>query len=416
MALAVRRAMSPGELLRSVEGDLDWIVMKALEKERTRRYDSASSLAKDLERFLHNEPVVARPPSSLYRLQKFARRNKVAFVAGVVMVIAAAAVFATLSLGLALSTIMFFREREARQAAIKAQQEAALTQAEVIAFGNPELIERVTRARESQGQLKKASELVYQGRLEEAEPLLDELAQTSAKGGTVEIQVLELRADLRARRGQFREAVADLNRLVEIEPEDHWHWFIMSPLLVHLEEDDAYDALRSKMLARFSEVEDALAAERIAKAASLRPWNAQEASTLDKLVRTVARHNTPTQQFDDFSQYRDAFNLCEALAEYRRGNHEQAIQAAQTVLGSSYTFFRPVAHAIQAMSLHHQQRTVEARAALASARSIVEDKLPSLDEQDLGQLWNDVLIANIFLKEATELIDKPEEVESSPGQ
>ncbi len=169
--MAARRAMSPGELVRSVEGDLDWIVMKALEKERTRRYESASSLAKDIERFLSNEPVVARPPSSWYRLEKFARRNKVAFVAGVVMVIAAGAVFTTLSLGLAVSTIMFFREREARQAATKAQQEAALTQAEVIAFGNPELIERVTQAREFQGKLRDAAELVNAGRLAEAESL-----------------------------------------------------------------------------------------------------------------------------------------------------------------------------------------------------------------------------------------------------
>jgi WD40 repeat protein len=57
--------------------ELDWIVMKALEKDRSRRYETANSLVADVERYLHDEPVQARPPSMLYRLRKFARRNKV---------------------------------------------------------------------------------------------------------------------------------------------------------------------------------------------------------------------------------------------------------------------------------------------------------------------------------------------------
>jgi len=404
---AACRAMSPGELVRSVEGDLDWIVMKALEKERTRRYESASTLAKDIERFLSNEPIVARPPSSLYRLRKFARRNKVVFFAGVVMVIAALAVFATLSLGLTVSTIMFLREREARQAATEAQQEAALTQAEVIAFGNPELIERVTQAREFEGQLREAADLVLQGSLAEAEPLLDELAGTSARGGNVEIRALEMRADLRARQSRFQEAAADLNRLIEIEPDDHWHWFVLSPLLIHMGDEAAYDALRTRMLTRFSDTEDALTAERVAKAALLRALDGPEAARVEQLVRTVVRQGAAGQSFDEFSQYRDAFSLCESLAEYRNGNYQQAIQAAQPVLGSSYTLFQPVAYAVQAMSLHQQQRSTEARAALAAGRRIARDLLPAMDDEDLSQLWNDVLIANLLLDEAEEVLRSP---------
>ncbi len=68
-----------GELLR---GDVDMIVMKALEKERNRRYDSPNSFADDIERFLSHEPIVARAPSALYRMRKFAERNKTAVVAG----------------------------------------------------------------------------------------------------------------------------------------------------------------------------------------------------------------------------------------------------------------------------------------------------------------------------------------------
>jgi WD40 repeat protein len=69
------------ERLASVRGDLDWIVMKCLEKDRARRYETASGLATDIRRHLENEPVAARPPSNLYRLQKIARRNRLAFAA-----------------------------------------------------------------------------------------------------------------------------------------------------------------------------------------------------------------------------------------------------------------------------------------------------------------------------------------------
>ncbi len=69
------------KLLRLIRGDLDWIVMKCLEKDRTRRYETANGLTSDLKRHLENEPVVARPPSQLYRFQKAFRRNRLAFTA-----------------------------------------------------------------------------------------------------------------------------------------------------------------------------------------------------------------------------------------------------------------------------------------------------------------------------------------------
>ncbi len=107
---AKRRQTDPPRLVHLIRGDLDWIVMKCLEKDRTRRYETANGLAVDIERHLGNEPVVARPPSTLYRLQKLVRRNKLA-------VGAAGAVAISLILGLGLSTWLFFQEREAHQRA-----------------------------------------------------------------------------------------------------------------------------------------------------------------------------------------------------------------------------------------------------------------------------------------------------------
>jgi eukaryotic-like serine/threonine-protein kinase len=90
--VAKHRGLEPKRLRTILRGDLDWIVLKALEKDRARRYDTASSLARDIERYLNDEPVVAGPPSASYKLQKFVKRNK----AGVA---AAALVVAVLVLG-----------------------------------------------------------------------------------------------------------------------------------------------------------------------------------------------------------------------------------------------------------------------------------------------------------------------------
>jgi len=95
--VAKARSTDSVKLRSQLRGDLDWVVMKCLEKNRSRRYETANALAMDLSRFLHNEPVVARPPSSVYRLEKLIRRNKLVFGAGTIVVL-------TLVVGLGIAT------------------------------------------------------------------------------------------------------------------------------------------------------------------------------------------------------------------------------------------------------------------------------------------------------------------------
>ena len=85
-----------------IDRDLDWIVMKCLEKDRNRRYETPNSLARDIERYLHDEPVQACPPSTTYRFRKFAIRNKV-------LLGASGAIAAALVVGLGLATWQYFR-------------------------------------------------------------------------------------------------------------------------------------------------------------------------------------------------------------------------------------------------------------------------------------------------------------------
>jgi tetratricopeptide (TPR) repeat protein len=104
------------KLIHQLRGDLDCIVMKCLEKDRARRYETANGLAREVQRYLANEPVAARPPSTLYRFQKLARRNKPAFAA-------ATAVAAALVMGLAGTAWEYLKERKARQRAVTAEHE-----------------------------------------------------------------------------------------------------------------------------------------------------------------------------------------------------------------------------------------------------------------------------------------------------
>jgi serine/threonine protein kinase/tetratricopeptide (TPR) repeat protein len=115
------RQVDPPKLIRALRGDLDWIVMKALEKDRTRRYQTAIGLAEDVQHSLANEAVSARPPSTLYKLKKVVLRNKLLFSSVSVIIV-------LLIAGLVGATWLFAREKRARSEA-EAGKQAAQTEA-----------------------------------------------------------------------------------------------------------------------------------------------------------------------------------------------------------------------------------------------------------------------------------------------
>jgi serine/threonine protein kinase len=121
-ALPRRRYEELKALTGLLRGDLDWIVMKCLEKDRTRRYETANGLARDIERHLNNEPVVARPPSTAYRFQKLVRRNKLAFAA-------AGSVGIVLLLGIVVSTWQAVRATRAERQQSLLREKAVNAQA-----------------------------------------------------------------------------------------------------------------------------------------------------------------------------------------------------------------------------------------------------------------------------------------------
>jgi serine/threonine protein kinase/tetratricopeptide (TPR) repeat protein len=130
--IARQRNVDADRLALHLRGDLDWIVLRCLEKDRTRRYATAHDLAADVQRHLQDEPVLARSPSSAYRLRKFIRRHKLWFVAGSALALAVVT-------GLVAITMSLVRERDARSREAALRREAdtnARTSAQVARFMN----------------------------------------------------------------------------------------------------------------------------------------------------------------------------------------------------------------------------------------------------------------------------------------
>ena len=130
--IAARRDTEPERLIRQVRGELDWIVTKALEKDRTRRYESPSAFAEDLRRHLANEPILAGPVTRMYRLRKFVRRNRPMVIAGgmVLGALVTGATAATVGLVEAVAARTLSDQRFEDLRIEKAKVEAAKTDAE----------------------------------------------------------------------------------------------------------------------------------------------------------------------------------------------------------------------------------------------------------------------------------------------
>jgi non-specific serine/threonine protein kinase/serine/threonine-protein kinase len=156
---AEKRRSEPSTLARQLHGDLDWITMKALEKDRTRRYDSPGELAADISRHLRDEPVLAGPPSATYRVKKFVRRHTLGVAAGAFMVLALIVGVAGIALGLV----------RAREAERQASQEAeTATQISDFLIG----LFEVSDPSEAKGETITAREILDEG----AEKIRSELA------------------------------------------------------------------------------------------------------------------------------------------------------------------------------------------------------------------------------------------------
>jgi serine/threonine protein kinase/tetratricopeptide (TPR) repeat protein len=174
------RSVEVNRLTHQIRGDLDWIVMKCLEKDRTRRYETANGLATDLRRHLANEPVAARPPSTTYKLQKAIRRNKGSFAVAIVILVA-------LMAGGGSAVTMFLRERA---------------------------VVRELQAERLAGVVDRASMAVISGDPNAVRLALEEAQAKGVSGGQISV----LRGQYAIASGDPEQAVRHLNEAVALMP------------------------------------------------------------------------------------------------------------------------------------------------------------------------------------------------------
>ena len=192
---------SLGVLKRALRGDIETIVGKAMAKEKERRYSSADELAADIRRFLADEPIIARKPTTLYQVSKFARRNK-AFVGGV------AAVFVALTAGVIVSTKLYLDKEEQRLVAVEARRTAEAAQenerlAREVAEEAEELEREARESAEYQNELRKALYNEVSTMLFAPSPwrsgtdvkMIDVLDDAVARSGDLFLDIPEMRAE-----------------------------------------------------------------------------------------------------------------------------------------------------------------------------------------------------------------------------
>jgi eukaryotic-like serine/threonine-protein kinase len=395
LRIAACRQEEPEKLISLLKGDLDWIVMKALEKDRSRRYETVNGLAMDIERYLNNEPVIARPPSRAYRLKKLMLRNRGVFISGLLAAV-------VLIAGLGTSTWFFFKERELRQEAERGRVTEQLLRQQA----------------EIQAKVSQAAALVGQNNFEDADRLL---AGTSFPGNASEGEgVFRPLGDWAAVQGRWHQAAQYLTRLVQVDRTETWDLATLdntrcAVALVKIDDTEGYNRLRDEAIAQFASTQDPVVAERTVKNSLLLPADGKTLAELGPLA-TLAEKSIPdansTAESEPWGGAIAWRCVSLALMDYRQGHYAEAVSWGQRCLSYGNDNMARVAtiHAILAMAYYQMGQTENAHAELVQSSEIIGSKLHNgLDAGNGGEgYWFDWEVGSILQLEASGLMgDSP---------
>ncbi len=398
-AIAASRRTEPARLGRLVRGELDWIVMKCLDKDRSRRYETASDLAADLGRYLSNEPVQACPPSAWRRFCKLARRRRGAFLTAAALIVGVLVILAMLA-----DSNLRIRREHANTDRQRRRAEDALRLAEGRAAEVHQGLER----------LKAANALLDRGRWYAHEQHWNDAHVAFTKAIELHPEHTSAwlsRADLLVSLGLWDLASDDFVREFELrEPETPTRWYRHALLRLYLGHTNEYRQIRRKMQARFEgTVNYQVGVERL-RASILAP----EPDDSEALV-LFAQRISDARPNDWFRLY------VLGIAHYRAGQHEQAVQRlTESLTGGPEWPGRPMSYPALAMAQHRLGRTTEARQALdAAAKAIdawtqqVYESSPIGSSLHQGAVvewpiaWWDWLECQVYYREAAELLGAP---------
>jgi len=378
--VANRRKSDAPKLIHMLSGDLDWIVMKALEKDRTRRYETANAMALDIRRYRDSEPIEARPPSTIYRFEKLIRRNKTVVAAG-------GAVMAALVLGLGLSLFLFIRERRAHHLAVMAEQEQAKFRRKA-----EEMATYEKRKAELSQRYAQIGLYLGQNRFEEAENMLRAMPPNAAAAG-----IFNVLGRVHAAMGQWPEAISNFVQVIESVPNDHMAYHYLAPLLLQNGDTEGYRQHRQRILQQFGGTNDPMICERMTKDCLLLAPASSEMPAITAMAdRAIAAGET-----DKLWPY---FTFAKGLAEYRRGDWNRSMEWMQKTLDRKGDVFRKVAaNMVVAMAQFRLKQVDQAKLTLQASLDMAAAELPL--RKNAGERWNDWLTTQFLMREAQELIE-----------
>lgn len=375
-SLAEQRGMKPKKLIACLAEDLDWIILRALAKDRNHRYPSASGLAADVDRFLSNEPLVARPSDQFYRFKKLVRRNKIIFTAGS---LAASALVAAL----AIYVVMYSKVEKAW-----ADERALRLQIE---------------EREN---LTKTVLLIRQGNYKAAAKLLHEVAPPTHP--TLDgMSALRDVGTWQARQGQWQAAsdsYLDLTKIDSTENSDTitWDYVSCGVLLAKSGNVPGYEQFRQKVIAKFMESTNVNHISRILNSCLLPPVTTTTLAQLQPLETTLDRWNQSANEF----QQSALVPLC--LWKYRQGDYDGTLlYCGRRKAGEDIESAYDVAlHIVAAMAYKQRGQGDEASHELAQARLTIEKhyKYRVCHGNHVMGYWQDWVAARMLLDEGTSVI------------
>lgn len=205
------------------------------------------------------------------------------------------------------------------------------------------------------------------------------------------------RGDLYQLRRDWKRAVADFRKAIDLKPDEHLRWLVAAPLYVLAGDEEGYKQHRKAMFERFPNPSEAYVAERIAKAASFRPGTEAETKLAVQLARRAVSAGT-------HPQYQHWFRMAYALASYRAKDFTTAIEAARLALDSEATarepFVRVAARLIEALAQQALGKADDARRLLEQAEQDAFRELPDLGVAKPDDFFHDLVLCNVLLQEA----------------
>lgn len=395
--IAQHRSVREDRLLAWCRQDLDWVVAKAVELDPSRRYDTVDALAADVVRWLHNEPVTARPQTRRYRLAKLVNRNRLWFGAG-------ALAFVGLVGGLGIATLLFFREKEARavQEKLRTQAEAA-HEAEKHARTGWENRSRVAES---------AVRLRYQD-FAGAEELVSPIAVEETPPSLEAFTVFKALAEWHRNEGRLEQAerhflsmVHALSNIDRAHTDSNSDNFLAAASALALSSDPRrYESLRRIALDLYGDTGIRIVAERTLKACLLKPASdivLERTRKLTKLIEgPVVDGGGPVSGNRAVGEW-EYFAI--ALFHYREDEYELAKSVALRGLakGSHDPTYAPAVKAVLGLVLLRQGDRTKAMEYLMAAERDAGEKLrgnPPHGNMSAG-FWWDWVNVRILLEEA----------------